>query len=232
MERAEYSDQRAATVMKQALRGRGGKLTHADAIVASGLPDDEAGRALTVLLKDYRSHLSATENGELLYEFHPSFTRRDAVPWRERAAAVPGLLWEGFTLLFKVAIVVTLVGYFAVFVAMLLGLAFVRGSSDRNNDGGGSGGSFAFWGWNGGGGGSGHPSDLGPGWRPIRAPRVPVYKRVFAFVFGPPAAAVDPLADDKLIVAYIRSRLGRIAAVDLVLLMGWSFPRAEEEVTR
>jgi len=51
IERKRYSDQRAATVMIEALRGRGAKLTRADAIAASGLPDDEADRALTVLLK-------------------------------------------------------------------------------------------------------------------------------------------------------------------------------------
>ena len=84
--------------MLTALRGRGAKLTRGDAIAASGLPEDEAGRALTVLLKEYRSHLSATETGELLYEFDPAFARRDAVPFRERAAAVADKLWRGFSL--------------------------------------------------------------------------------------------------------------------------------------
>jgi hypothetical protein len=55
---------------------------------------------------------------------------------------------------------------------------------------------------------------------------------VFAFVFGPPAQTVDPLEDEKRIVAYIRAQRGRIAPVDLVRLMGWTFPRAEEEATR
>ena len=88
IERKQYSDHRAKAVMLTALRGRGAKLTRADAIVASGLPEDEAQRALTTLLKEYRSHLSATASGELLYEFDPRFARRDAVPFRERAAAV------------------------------------------------------------------------------------------------------------------------------------------------
>ena len=35
--------------MLDALRGRNAKLTRADAVVASGLPDDEAARALTAL---------------------------------------------------------------------------------------------------------------------------------------------------------------------------------------
>jgi hypothetical protein len=230
IERKGYSDQRAKAVMMEALRGRGARLTRADAMVASGLPEDEAGRALTVLLKEYRSHLSATESGELLYEFDPTFARRDALSWRERGAALANVLWKSFALLFKVAIVATLVGYFALFVAMMVAFLVARsGSSDSDDDGGfGIGGLFWFWGWD--------PAPDGYGRRPRRsarsAPRTPFYKRVFAFVFGPPAPAVDPLEDEKRIVAYIRAQRGRIAAVDLVRLMGWSFPQAEEEATR
>ena len=233
IEHKQYSDQRAKTVMLSALRGRGAKLTRADAIAASGLPEDEAGRALTALLKDYRSHLSATESGEVLYDFDPTFTRRDAVPWRERAAAVAGVAWRAFSFLFKIAIVTTLIGYFAVFVAMMLAMIFARSSSDRDDDRGGGfgiGPLFWFWGWD---AGAGHDAY---GRRIARAapaaPRPPFYKRVFAFVFGPPASKIDPLEDEKRIVGYIRAQRGRIAPVDLVRLMGWSFPRAEEEATR
>ena len=51
-------------------------------------------------------------------------------------------------------------------------------------------------------------------------------------MFGPPKLDEDPLADEKQLVGYIRAQRGRIAAVDLVRLMGWTFPRAEQEVTR
>jgi len=229
IERKGYTDERATTVMLAALRGRGAKLTRADAIVASGLPEDEAGRALTALLKKYRSHLAATESGELVYQFDPAFERRDAVSWRERGAALGRTLWKAFTVLFKVAIVATLVGYFALFLAMMVAMIVARSSSDRDDDGPGIGLGPLFWFWG---------FDLGSndyGRRPVRAARPkqpPFYKRVFAFVFGPPAPVVDPLEDEKQIVAYIRAQRGRIAAVDLVRLMGWSFPRAEEEVTR
>ena len=140
------------------------------------------------------------------------------------------MLWRGFSFLFKVAIVATLVGYFALFVAMMVAFLFARSSSDRDDDGPsfGIGPLLWFWGW-----------DTGPdayGRRPARAARTkrraPFYKRVFAFVFGPPAAKVDPLEDEKRIVAHIRAGRGRIAPVDLVRLMGWTFPRAEEEATR
>ncbi|HXJ21822.1 MAG TPA: hypothetical protein VMT03_16475 [Polyangia bacterium] len=232
IERKGYSDQRATAAMKEALRGRGAKLTRGDAVVASGLSDDEAGRALAVLVKQYRSHLSATESGELLYEFDPMFTRRDGSSWRERCAVVGRQLWKGFTFLFKVAIVATLVGYFALFVAMMVAMVVARSSSDRDDDRGGFGfeGLLWFWGWDTRPVGAGYARVQG---RPFEGKaRLPFYKRVFAFVFGPPAPAIDRLADEKRIVAYIRGEQGRIAAVDLVRLMGWSFPRAEEEATR
>ncbi|HXU63683.1 MAG TPA: hypothetical protein VN962_18425 [Polyangia bacterium] len=232
IERKRYSDQRAAAVMIEALRGRGAKLTRADAIAASGLPDDEADRALTVLLKEYRSHLSATENGELLYEFDPAFARRDALTWRERGAKVGRQLWKAFTGLFKVAIMATLVGYFLLFVAMMVAMLFARNSSDRDDDGGGLGLGplFWFWGFDVGSNQGGYGAY---GRRPPRrVAKPPFYKRVFAFVFGPPAPALDPLQHEKEIVAYIRAQRGRIAAADLVRLMGWTFPRADEEVTR
>ena len=154
--RKAHSPERAKGLMMTALRGRDAKLTRADAIVASGLSEEEAGQALTALLKEYRSHLSATESGELLYEFDPAFERRDALSLRERAAAVGKQLWKGFTLLFKLAIVTTLVSYFVAFVAMMVAMVFARsGSSDRDDDGGGFGfdGLLWFWGWDMGGNG-------------------------------------------------------------------------------
>jgi len=229
-----HSAERAKVVMMTALRGRDAKLTRADAIVASGLPEEEAGQALTALLKEYRSHLSATESGELLYEFDPAFERRDALSWRERAAAVGSRLWKGFTFLFKITIVTTLVAYFVAFMAMMVAMIFARSSSDRDDDGGGIGfgGLFWFWGWDMGGNMGGGVYGRQRSRFAAPGPREPFYKRVFAFVFGPPAPADDPLADDKQIVGYIRAQRGRIAAVDLVRLMGWTFPRAEQEVTR
>lgn len=226
---SDLPDHRAKRVMIDALRGRGARFTRADAIVASGLPDAQAERALTLLLKEYRSHLSATDSGELLYEFDPSFVRRDAVTWRERGAAVGRALWKGFSFLFKITIVATLVGYFALFVAMMVAFLFARSSASDDDDRGfGLDGLLWFWGWDTGAAAAGRRRAR----LNARSARQPFYKRVFAFVFGPPVPAVDPLQEEKQIVAYIRAGRGRIAAVDLVRLMGWSFPRADEETTR
>ncbi len=228
LEKKAYAEPKAKRILLEALRGRGGKLTRSDAMAVSGLPELETQQALTVLLKEYRSHLSATDSGELVYEFDPAFERRGTLTWRERLAAAGAALWTGFTFVFKISIVVTLVVYFMLFVAMMLALIFARRADDRDDDRGfgfGFADLFWIWGWN--------PGFAGAPARRLSArPKKPFYKSVFDFVFGPPRAPVDPLADEKEILAAIRQRNGRIGAVDLVQLMGWDFDRAEEEATR
>jgi hypothetical protein len=228
IEKKTYTEEQAKRVLLDALRGKGGQLTKADAVTLSGLPVADAEQALTTLLKEYRSHLSATEAGELLYEFDPAFERRDAVPLTERLAKVGQALWKGFTFLFKISIVTTLVAYFVVFLAMMLALVFARRSDDRDEGGGFDLGWPLFWMWGWG------PTSQGGYGRRGRSQRKgkPLYKKVFEFVFGPPRPREDPLLDEKEILAHIRKNQGRIAAVDLVTLMGWDFPRAEEEATR
>ena len=228
LEKKGYADPKAKRVLLEALRGRGGKLTKADAMTVSGLPEAETERALSVLLKEYRSHLAATDSGELVYEFDPAFQRRGALTWRERLAAAGALAWTGFTFLFKVSIVVTLVVYFVMFVAMLLALIVARRSDDDDDRGFGFGFAdlFWIWGWDPGFGGTSARRRL------ASRPRKPFYKSVFDFVFGPPRVKADPLGDEKEILSAIRARKGRIGAVDLVQLMGWDFDKAEEEITR
>ena len=214
-ENKTYSEREARRILLEALKGQGGQLTKADAVAKSGLPVPVAEEALGGLLKEFRSHLAATEDGELIYQFDPSFTRRDAVSLRERLAKAGDALWRGFTFLFKISIVTTLVVYFAAFVVMLIAVLFARRSSDDRDSGGDMDFTwplFWMWGWS--------PSyDGGTYRRPRRRlPDKPLYKKVFEFVFGPPKPPVDPLADEKEVLAHIRQKSGRIAAVDLVML--------------
>jgi hypothetical protein len=228
IEKKTYTEAQAKRVLLETLRGKQGRITKSDAVALSGLPVPDAEQALTTLLKEYRSHLAATESGELVYEFDPAFERRDAVPVGEKLAKVGRTLWRGFTFLFKTSIVVTLVAYFLIFLAMMFVLVFARRSDDRDEGGGFDLGwpLFWMWGW--------EPTGQGPYGRTTRPRRKgkPLYKKVFEFVFGPPRPREDPLLDEKEILAHIRQSQGRIAAVDLVILMGWDFPRAEQEATR
>lgn len=229
LEQKSMTDERAARILREALESRGGKLTRSDAVAVSGLPAPKAEVALQQLARQYRSHLAATESGELIYDFGATLERRDAVSLRERLEPVFAALWKGFKFLFKIAIVGTLIFYFVAFVAMILALIFARSAGDRDDRDDRGGGFvlhplFWFWGW-----GPHHD----PYARRTRSkPRKPLYKAVFDYVFGPSEPPRDALGDEKIILAYLRERGGRVTASDLVALMGWDYARAEEEVTR
>lgn len=232
LQRKKYPEEHAERLLVGALRGRGGTLTKADASALTGLSADETEQGLKRLLGRYRSHLAVTEQGELLYTFDRKLERRDAVPLRERLAAAGRAVWRGFKAFFKVMIAVTLVVYVIAFVVMALTLIFARTASDRDDrrddrGGGGFGFPWLIW-W--------MMPDWGPAagrYRQPRAkPRKRFYKAVFDYVFGPPKPAGDELADEREVVSFIRSLDGRVTATDLVALTGWSYPRAEEELTR
>src|SRR5262245_60543145 len=104
--KVQVADPRARDVLldalKQKSRGRTElvKLTRADAVALTGMPNEQAEPALKSLVATYRSHLAVTDEGELVYEFDPSLERRDKVPLRERMAAAGQVAWRGFQFLF------------------------------------------------------------------------------------------------------------------------------------
>lgn len=211
------------------------KLTRADAVALTGMPNDQAQPALESLVATYRSHLAVTDEGELVYEFDPSLERRDKVPLGERAAAAGRVAWRGFQLLFKIWIVVTLVAYVVAFVAMMVSLMVARSSSDRDDRRGGDGGFPWIWFWL-------MPDLAPPGYardpygralrRPRNVPQKRFYQSVFDFVFGPKTAPADPRAADKRLLAFLRDHKGRVTAAELSALGGVSLASAEEELTR
>jgi hypothetical protein len=229
----DMSDRQAERLLVRALKGRGGRLTAADAQVLSGLPAHRAKRTLTAMLAAYRSHLAATESGELLYAFDPALRRRDAVPWSERLERAMVVCWRAFVLGFKLAIVTVLAVYFVAFLALLLVLVVTRLASSHDDSEHGDGIlplGLLWWVL---------PWDFGlarddrgrslPG---RQRPRKKLHQQVFDFVFGPARPAGGPDGSDREILAYIRAHQGRITAAELVALRGLDFERAEEEATR
>ena len=241
--KVQVADPRARDVLfdalKQKARGQTAlvKLTRADAVALTGLPNDSAEPALKSLVATYKSHLAVTDEGELVYEFDPSLERRDRVTLRERLEAAGQVAWKGFQLLFKIWIVVTLVAYVVAFVAMMVSLLVARSSSDRDDRRGGDGFGFPWlWFWL-------MPDLAPPGYygrdpygRPLRrSPRLPkkrFYQSVFDFVFGPKTAPHDPREADKRLLAFLRDHKGRVTAAELSALTGLSLASAEEELTR
>jgi hypothetical protein len=243
--KVKVADPRARDVLldalKQKSRGQTAlvKLTRADAVALTGLPNEAAEPALKSLVATYKSHLAVTDEGELVYEFDPSLERRDKVTLRERLEAAGQAAWKGFQFLFKIWIVVTLVAYVVAFVAMMISLMVARSSNDRDDRRGGDGFGFPWlWFWL-------MPDLAPPGYgyggrdpygrplrRPRNAPKKRFYQSVFDFVFGPKTAPHDPREADKRLLAFLRDHKGRVTASELSALTGLSLASAEEELTR
>ena len=209
-----------------------------DVVSDSGLASDVVRAGLKELLASHRGHLAVADSGELVYEFDPSLITRDREPLLARARRFAGKVLRGG---FKAWIVVMLVGYFVVFVALVIAALFAsqRGSDSRGGWGGrrGHGGFpidpiFLYWIW-------------GPRWR-IGRPyyghrwertlpkddRVPFYKKVFAFVFGPDRPTLTTRQIDRSKLRLIRARSGVITTAELVEHTGTTFAEAEEDIAR
>jgi len=226
----------------RALRSLDGSATVGDVVAATGLAAEDARTSLRALLESHRGHLAVSTSGDLLYEFDARFIRRGTEP---RAARIKRTALSALEKGFKAWIVITLVVYFVVFVVLVIAalVASQRGGGDRDGGfGGGRGrrrGGFPmpnlwFWYW-----------IWGPRWR-IGRPyygrrwertldkedKVPFYKKVFAFVFGPDEPQPTRRQLDRSTLRLIRARNGVLTSTELQEHTGLPRPEAEEEMAR
>jgi hypothetical protein len=221
------------------LRRLGGRGTVGDVLAESGLPADSVRSGLKRLLASHEGHLAVADSGELIYEFEPSLIERGSEPFLARAKRQIGRV---ITAGFKVWIVSMLVVYFVVFVGLMIAAIFAsqRGNDSRGGWGGGRGrgGGFGFdpliWYW-----------IWGPRWRVGRPyyghrwertldkeDRIPFYKKVFAFVFGPDRPKVTELQRDRGTLRLIRARNGVLTTAELVEHTGSTFDQGASDIGR
>lgn len=233
----------AAAALVRALPDPTRPITVADASVAAGLALRDAEAGLQWLTHEYRGHLRVTEDGDLVHLFPTGFTK----PWetKERLAVlgerIGGALLGAGRFLVRAWLLVAMVGYAAIFIALVIGLTLARqGSSDRDESPGLGilGGLFRmiadalFWTF--------HPFSplyydplyhdaTRPAARRLEPARdaTPFYEKVNRFVFGPPRPKVDPQAQRAAILRAIRAGKGRIGLGDVMRVTG--LPRAEAD---
>lgn len=231
---ARIEDREGRRGTLEALRALGGRATVADIVAATGLVQANAEAALRSVLATHTGHVEVGERGDLVYAFEPGLLQRDHVPWyrrllsRAKRAAVTA---------FKVWIALTLVVYFVVFLALavaaLVAVVFKRDDVDFDMRGGRHISLdwlwFLFWTpdfrW-------GEPY-RGSRWESLHGRRkVPFYKKVFAFVFGP--ASADPTQEeaDRELVRLIRARAGVLTWADVVRHTGADATTAHDELGR
>ena len=220
------------------LRRLDGRATAGDVAADAGRPTEDVRRGLKALLESHRGHLAVSDSGELLYEFDRRLIERGTEPWLHRARRAVGKVLRGA---FKAWIVIMLVAYFVIFVALLIAAVFAsqRGRDSRGGGwgrprGGGGLPNLWFWYW-----------IWGPRWRIGRpyyghrwertldkGDKVPFYKKVFAFVFGPDRPQPTRSQLDRGTLRLIRARAGVLTTAELVEHTGSTFPEAEQEMGR
>jgi hypothetical protein len=234
-----------------------GPLTVADAAARTGLALRDAESGLKWLSTEYRGRLRVTAEGELVHVFPYGFTR----PWegadtRRRALhAVGHALAAAARFVVRAWVAVVLVGYAAVFLALVIAMAFARQGNDsrgRDSDlpGGALGymflrvvGDALFWTFHPfspvsvyGGYGYGGAGAWGAGSRRFaarsREPKMPLYERVNRFFFGPTPPPEDPLETERGVVAAIRAGKGRIGLADVMRVTGLPREQADPLMAR
>lgn len=231
--RVEEPERRGVLTALRRLRGRA---TVGDVVAATGLPNDRVELTLKSLLGDLRGHIAVGEKGDLLFEFDRRMVRRDHESWWSRFKRGAKRVVKAA---FKAWIVLMLVVYFIVFVALVVAALVAMMSGDRREGGGGSRRGprmriptfwiwYLFWtnNWR-----WGRPY-YGHRWEARRRVKVPFYKKVFAFVFGPDRPVVTREDRDREKIELIRARRGVLAPAELVEFTGVRAEEAVEEMGR
>lgn len=254
---AKLTDYNAETVrdrLVDTFRKRRGEATSADLVALTGLPKSQVDAELAAVSDEYGARLKVTESGEILYSFPKGLKSR----YRGFGPALKRF-WKVFkkgalaaaVFLFKIWIVVMLVGYFLLFLALaILSLlasvavqASGRGDSRDSRRGGGLGGLWltgrlldAFiriWFY----------SELfkDPYQRAYerdlraskRKDRRPLHTAVFSFVFGEgdPNAGWDEV-ERKAVLAFLQANKGVITMPEFMALTGLTPLAAETRINR
>ncbi len=242
----------AYALVVDAFRKRKDGATIADIVASSAIPLEKVRELAPAVSDEFGARLRVTESGEILYSFPDGFKSRyhGFGPTMKRTLA---MLKKGTAFvakaLFKVWIVVMLVGYFALFmgialVALLASVAVsASGSSDSRSSsrrGGGLGGLYLasrvfdlvirIWFYSEltksfdnsryGGRGFGRGQQA--------APKRPLHHAVFSFVFGDGDPNADwPIREKKAVIAYIQANRGVISLPEFMVLTGLT-PREAE----
>lgn len=234
LNRREFSRAEVEERLMKAFKGRKGRVTLSELVQYTGLP------ALTLepVLRDVVVHwdvsIDVLPGGEIAWNVGDGLkTRVDSDELRRLKRQRQ--LMAIFQAIFKVGIVVALVGFFVVFVALMIAaLVVVAGGksndsrSSRNSRGGsvvilprgGVGRVFSR------GSGGGIPVNTRFAGAATTDQRSFIDK-VFSFVFGPKEEDVDELFTEQQLVAWIAASKGVITPMELSARTGWS-PRASE----
>ncbi|MDR1099001.1 MAG: hypothetical protein LBL28_00820 [Treponema sp.] len=218
--------------------------TIADIVAATALPLAAVRELVPQAADEYSARLEVTESGEIRYSFPRGFVSRyrgfraGLKRFFETSGRLARIIAAG---LFKVWIMVMLLGYFALFMLLALASLFISAASRSSNSGGrrnNSGGGFYL--------SSGIFDLIIRLWfySELTKPASPRYSRcgnaekgrplhraIFSFVFGDGDPNRDwDIREKKAFIAYLQARRGIIALPEYMALSGLGPEKAEEEL--
>ena len=221
------------------LKRRKNGSTVADICAATALPLSTVRELLPKAADEYRGRLQVTQSGEILYLFPDGFKSRyrGFGVWLKRAAQTGAAFIKlGLSFLFKVWIMVMLIGYFVLFLALALASVFISVASKSSGRGGKGGSSIGInlielliriWFYS-------EMTKPRYGNRNVTRKKKdsrPMHKAVFSFVFGED----DPNKDwqerqSRAIIAYIQANRGVISLAEYMAFTGESGTDAEQNL--
>ncbi|MDR1302876.1 MAG: hypothetical protein LBK43_10475 [Treponema sp.] len=224
--------------------------TIADIVAQTALPLNTVRELVPVAADEYSGRLEVTESGEILYSFPQGFTSKYR-GFRAGLRRFTDKVLEGIKIvgsaLFKVWIMVMLVGYFILFMlialaALAVSVAASSSNSDSRSEGRGGGLFLAgsifdliirIWFY------SELTKTIDRSFngryyteRNARPKGKPLYKAIFSFVFGDGDPNGDWSAKEKqAIIAYIQANQGVISLPEYMTLTGSTPAEAEQGLT-
>ncbi|MDR2102328.1 MAG: hypothetical protein LBP43_07130 [Treponema sp.] len=242
-------DREAYRKITGAFKTRRQGATVADIVAQTALPLQTVRELAPLAADEYSARLEVTESGEIRYSFPQGFTSKYR-GFRAGLRRISERIGKGLgifgTWVFKIWIMVMLVGYFVLFMlialaALLVSTAVsVSGSNNRSdNRGGGLGGLYLsssifnliirIWFY----------SELtrsmnrpyGRNVQGLRPRGRPLYKAIFSFVFGEDDQEADRIAREKrAFISYLHTHRGVISLPEFMALSGLPPSRAEAEL--
>jgi hypothetical protein len=243
---AKVMDTKAYETVCGAFKARKTGITTADLAAQTGLPLAVVKEAATRASDEYGARLSVTESGEVLYQFPHGFKSRyrgaGAAAKRVLRALGKGL-FAASKVLFKVWIMLMLVGYFVFFMGLALFALVLSMAANSSNNSSSSrsnnsvnlvGGLFnmiiRLWFY----------SELfnidrnayRRGGRPARPRAKPLHRAIFSFVFGDGDPNADIERREKMaLAAYIQANNGVINLEEYIAFTGKPPASADREIT-
>ncbi|MEW5816156.1 MAG: hypothetical protein AB1798_12275 [Spirochaetota bacterium] len=237
----DFNTSKVKTRLVTVLRNNRFESTIADMVGSTGIPKYQITEVVKEVVDEYGGQMKVTESGEVLYYFPQGMrSRYRGKTFKKVISSFLKVTGKALAFLFKAWIMLMLVGYFVLFLLLLLlalFASFAVSTASRGDSGGrsrsrmGGFGTFylttrvielfiSLWIYSGAAKGS-------------RQKKTPLYKTVFAFVFGSENPNINwENIEKQAVIRYIQSNKGIISTEELMTITGKNFSEAQRLINR